>query len=142
MFFKVRHVFSPTRVTVMKYGDGQAALCILGRLRMRGNPQDHRVHRAPGELWDSTGFPSWSVSQSNGGAPQGLFRMSAQRNASSATSSDWRLLFDRAQRGIPKAHPHVVIPSSGWGLRCAITAPASVCLRGEEIAGNPAWIVS
>lgn len=110
--------------------------------RMRGNPRDHREHRAPGELWDGTGFPSWSVSQSNGGAPQGLFRKSPQRNASSHTSSDWRLLFDRAQRGIPKAHPHVVIPSSGWGLRCAITAPASVCLRGEEIVGNPAWIVS
>lgn len=81
---------------------------------MRGNPWDHREHRASGELWDSTGFPSWSVSQSNGGAPRGLFRMSPQCNASSATSTDWRLLSDRVQRGIPKARPHVVIPSSGW----------------------------
>lgn len=29
-------------------------------------------------------------------------------------SSDWRLLFDRVQRGIPKARAHVVIPSSGY----------------------------
>lgn len=70
-----------------------------GMLRMRGNPWDHREHRASGELWDSTGFPSWSVSQSNGGVPGGLFRMLPQCNASSATSSDWRLLFDRVQRG-------------------------------------------
>lgn len=31
-------------------------------------------------------------------------------------SSDWRLLVDRVQRGIPKARAHVVIPSSGWSL--------------------------
>lgn len=74
-------------MTLMKTGKAVTVtqLCASRDVRMRANPQDHRDHRASGELWDSTGFPSWSVSHSNGGAPWGLFRMSPQCNASSAT---------------------------------------------------------
>lgn len=40
-------------------------------------------------------------------------------------SSDWRLLFDRVQRGIPKTRAHKVIPSSGesysmWSLQLPV----------------------
>lgn len=54
-------------------------------------------------------------------------------------SSDLRLLFDRVQSGIPKARgsrSHSII----WQeLQYVITAAASKCLRGEEIAGDPEW---
>lgn len=77
-----------TRVMIQEIKDTMATLtqlCASWDKTMRGNPRDHREHRASGELWGSPGFPSWAVSQSNGGAPWGLFRMSPQCNASSAT---------------------------------------------------------
>lgn len=57
-------------------------------------------------------------------------------------SSDLRLLFDRVQSGIPKARgsrSHSII----WQeLQYVITAAASKCLGGEEIAGDPEWIAN
>lgn len=100
-------------------------------LRVRGNPWDHREHGASGELWDSTGFPSWSVTQSNGGAPQGLFRMSPQCNASSAAkqwleASLWHSAVRDTQGACSFSHSIIQLE-----LCYVITAPASERLRGD-----------
>lgn len=119
-----------TRVTLMKkkYDSVPTWLWASWDGRMRGNPWDHREHRASGELWDSTGFPSWSVSQSNGGAPRGLFRMSPQCNASSATEQWLEAPFwQSTERDTQGVCAYVVIPSSGWSYSMwSLLLPANV----------------